>query len=151
MTLLVFPILKQKQNKRKTRGFLKSQFAYFREKTVFCQSICPDARPCYRCVCIDRLWIWTNKEVWLDLYMIIVLNLYLLQHNNEGTSFYLSLYSHLWAFHSPPPNPQPYLLYFFNILNSFLCLSFLPPCIYLLTLVMYFIILYRYLSYPPYR
>lgn len=32
MTLLVFPILKQKQNKRKTRGFLKSQFAYFREK-----------------------------------------------------------------------------------------------------------------------
>ena len=32
MTLLVFPILKQKQNKRKTRGFLKSQFAHFREK-----------------------------------------------------------------------------------------------------------------------
>ena len=32
MTLLVFQILKQKQNKRKTRGFLKSQFAHFREK-----------------------------------------------------------------------------------------------------------------------
>ena len=32
MTLLVFQIFKQKQNKRKTRGFLKSQFAYFREK-----------------------------------------------------------------------------------------------------------------------
>ena len=129
---------------------------YNREKTVLCQSTCPEARPCYRCFCIDRPWKWTNKEVWLDLYMKIVLTIYLLQYNNEDTSSFLSLYSHLWAFHSPPPTPQPYLLYFFNILNSFLCLSFLPLCIYLLTLVMYFclthfMILYRYLSYPPYR
>ena len=40
MTLLVFPIRKQKQNKRKTRGFLKSQFAYYRGKNKMSPTSC---------------------------------------------------------------------------------------------------------------